>query len=421
MKIKVFPSSLRGSFNVPSSKSLTHRAIIAATLCDGISKIENVTFSNDVVETLNAIKNLGINFVLNKSTIKIFGNVDKLKFLAKNPKIIINCFQSASTLRFLMVFVAALGIKTTFLCSINLINRIKNCDDNFFYKISKNKIKIIKKLKPGFFYFKNCKTSQFITGLLLVMPILKKDSTIIFHDNLESMSYVNLTISFLKKLKIKINFSNNVLKIKGNQSYKAFNYCVEGDYSQAAFFGIAGCFNKIILNGLNLNSKQSDIKILKILKFCGTRIISNKNFIKIEPGNKKLEKFEFNLKNNPDLAPVLAVLASMCDGVSIIKNISRLANKESNRIISIFNMIKNLGGKIKINKNCFEIEGVNQFLGGQIDSFSDHRVVMAATVACIFSIKPIIINHCESVFKSYPTFFNHFEKLGGKLSVINLD
>lgn len=420
MEIQVFPSKLSGSITVPSSKSLTHRAILAAILCDGVSTINNVLFSNDVLETLSVIKSLGVNFILKKNTIKIFGNLKKLKLFNKNVKIIVNCFQSASTLRFLIPIVSAFGIKVDFFAPSNLINRIKNCKKHFLCKISNNVVKVRYGLTPGLFYFKNCTSSQLITGLLLVLPILKKDSTIVFDNNLESTSYLNLTVDFLKKLNIKIKIIKNGFKIKGNQNYKAFNYFVEGDYSQAAFFGLVGCLNKITLKGLNLNSKQGDLKIFNILNFCGVKVNSTKKNFVIEPIQEKLKKFEIDLKNIPDLAPVLAILASMCEGISKIEKIARLAYKESNRIISIYNMIKNLGGKIKIHQNSFLIKGVKNFSGGQINSYGDHRIVMAATIASIYSTKPIVITKCESVYKSYPNFFKHFRKLGGKFSVINL-
>ena len=146
-------------------------------------------------------------------------------------------------------------------------------------------------------------------------------------------------------------------------------------------------------------------------------IIFNKNLNKIvvKPSKEKLKAFNFNVSNNVDLAPVLSVLACFCEGTSKLTGTDRLHLKESDRIVPIVKLIKSLGGKIRSGRNFIKIKG------GVVDSFNDHRIAMASSIASIFCNKTIILNGAENVFKSYPKFFSNFTKLGGCFSVIDLE
>lgn len=418
MKLKIFPSQLVGEVDVPPSKSLAHRAIIAAALSNGTSVIENIVCSRDIIVTLNAIKALGVDFSFSGTTLKVFGGLlnQSKKFVGKN--LVIDCGESASSLRFLVPVVAALGFKVSFVGSARLINRIRSCGGFFCCEVKQNCVEVSGVLKPGFFRFKNCLTSQFITGLLLVLPLLNKKSVVVLESSVQSMSFVNLTVEFLRGLKIKIEALSCGFEIEAGQRYDSFSYFVEADFSNAAFFAVAGCMNKIKLRGLSVSSSQADMVIFDVLKFCGARVVGNENCFVVEPSKNGLKPFEFNLKNNLDLAPALAVLAGFCDGVSRLNQVFGLVHKESNRIFSILNMIRNLGGKISLCGNSLKIAGVGKFFGGFVDCFNDHRIAMAAAVSSVGCCEAIVLDGFESVAKSYINFFRHFKDLGGSFCYV---
>ncbi len=421
MKIKIEPKNLGGSISVISSKSLTHRAIFAACLSEQVCVVKNVVNSFDVVSTLRILKTLNINFTLKDGELKVFGCFQNLNNQSEVK--LINCGESGSSLRFLVPILAGLKLNFKLTGSKKLIYRFKKTNNFLKCNISQNQITLTNKIYPGVFIFRNCLTSQFITGLLLILPILKQNSVLIFKQNLESSQYVYLTINFLKHLNIKITKLKNGFKIYGNQHYDSFNYEIEPDYSQAAFFSLLGCFKKIELENLNLKSSQNDKIIFRVLKKCGTSIIFNKNLNKlvVKPFKENLKFFKFNVSNNVDLAPVLSILACFCEGTSKLTGTNRLHLKESDRVVAIVKLIKNLGGKIRWGRNFIKIKGGQILKGGVVDSFSDHRIAMAASVASIFCKKAIILNGAENVFKSYPKFFSDFKKLGGCFSVIDLE
>lgn len=422
--LTIHPSNLNGILRVPSSKSLTHRAIIAAALCSGTSVLQEVTLSNDVLETLNAIKALGVRWKFFEGTVLVFGGLlDELNNLNKsNHEIEIKCLESASTLRMLAPIVAALELNVKFVVSKRLFERVCSCGE-FLLKKGKNYyFKIAKPLKPGCFFLKKCLTSQFVSGLLLILPALEKHSLIVFDKEPESKQFLNLTVSFLNGIGIKIKKIKNGFSIPANQVYRPFSCNLEGDFSLASFFAIAGCFDKITLKGLNSNSSQGDLKIVEILQFCGAKVqFSNSGDLLIQPGLKTLNCFNLNLKNNLDLAPVLAILASFCSGTSTLYGISRLQFKESNRIDSILKLINGLGGKARVGCDCLKIEGVGSFRGGVVNSFNDHRIAMAATVASCASEREIVLLGAKCVSKSWPDFFTGFKSLGGFVDGFGLE
>ncbi len=418
MNLKIFPFPLAGEVEVPPSKSLAHRAIIAAALSNGTSVLKNVVCSGDVIVTLNAIKALGVDFSFSETNLTVFGGLlnQSKKFRGKSLEIY--CGESASSLRFLVPVVAALGFKVRFFGSARLIDRIRSCGGFFCCDVKQNCVEVRDVLKPGFFRFKNCLTSQFITGLLLVLPLLNKKSVVIFESSVQSMAFVNLTVEFLRGLKIKIKTLSCGFEIEAGQRYDPFSYFVESDFSNAAFFAVAGCMNKIKLKGLSVSSSQADLVVFDVLKFCGVRVVEGENCFVVEPLRSKLKPFEFNLENNLDLAPALAVLAGFCCGVSKLNQVFGLVHKESNRIFSILSMIRSLGVKINFYGNSLEILGTGKFYGGFVNCFNDHRIAMAAAVSSVSCCGPVVLDGFESVAKSYPNFFQHFKDLGGSFCYV---
>lgn len=405
MNIKITPSNLRGTVIVPPSKSVAHRMIISAALAKGRSVITNLSSSVDITATVEAMQALGaeINFDGKTAEIKGIENIPQ--------KAELNCHESGSTLRFLIPVACALGVNSTFIGRGKLPQRpITPYLDQFgqhgitFDYNNTMPFNTHGKLTAGKFCIAGDISSQFITGLLFALPLLDGDSEIILTSHLQSKPYVDITIGVLKDFGCEVNETEQGYYIKGNQQYKPFSGSVEGDFSQAAFFEVANALGSDIkIDGLNLNSFQGDKKILEICR----ELVCSKN--------GELKPFELDCSDIPDLVPVLTVLACFCKGKSIIKNVARLRIKECDRLYAISECLNKLDGKVKAFDDYLEIEGVENLVGGEVEAFNDHRIAMSMAVASAKCTQPLKIIGAECVSKSYPDFFEVFEKLGGKI------
>jgi 3-phosphoshikimate 1-carboxyvinyltransferase len=258
------------------------------------------------------------------------------------------------------------------------------------------------KLAGGKFYIDGGISSQFITGLLLALPILSEDSEIVLTSHLESKPYVDITLGTLRDFGCEIIETETGYFIRGGQRYKPFSGSVEGDYSQAAFFCVANSLGSgLEIGGLNVNSFQGDKKIVEICK----EIVYNKD--------GGLKPFNIDCSDIPDLVPILTVLACFCEGRSYITNAARLRLKECDRLAVITECLNAVGGKVTEHEDSLEIEGVKSLKGGTVDGHNDHRIPMAMAVASTRCTEPLTVLGAECVSKSYPDFWEVFRSLGG--------
>ncbi|MDM8533849.1 3-phosphoshikimate 1-carboxyvinyltransferase [Clostridiaceae bacterium HSG29] len=426
MSIEIKSKKLKGTVNIPPSKSLSHRAIIAASLSEGESIIENIILSDDIKATINAMKSFGVEIeeIKGERYKLIINGKNKLK-LNNN---IVDCSESGSTLRFLIPFFTLLNDEVVFIGKNKLIERPL---DPYYKIFDKQKInyennlgnlplKISGELKAGKYEIDGDISSQFITGLMYVLPLLNDDSEIIINKKLESKSYVDLTIDVLKKFNIEIENENNEyrkFKIKGNQKYTKRNYKVEGDYSQAAFWITASLIgNDVLIKGLDENSIQGDIAILKIIEDMGAKY-EFKNDILIIKNENILKNIEIDVNDCPDLVPILVVLASFSKGKCKIINAKRLRLKESDRLKAISSEINKLGGNIIEFDDGLEVYPINKGIKSEVKSFNDHRIAMALSIFSTRVNGNIILNGETAINKSYPDFYKDFIKLGGEINV----
>ncbi len=421
MRVIITPNKLKGDVIIPPSKSLSHRAIIAAGLAKGESKISNIIYSKDILATISAMRSLGVEIKEFDDYLIIKGN--KLKRVND----VIDANESGSTIRFIIPIALTIDEKITFVGHNNLVNRPL---DTFFEIFDNQNIKyekgekylpltVYNGIKPGEFYIRGDVSSQFITGLLYALPLLNGDSVINITTDLESKGYIDLTIDVLKMFGVNvINENYKKFIIKGNQEYKPFDYEVEGDYSQAAFFLEANMLGaEINLLKMNKNSNQGDKKILNDIKDFGGELEFKDN--KLVLVNKNLKPATIDFAQSPDLGPALTVLASLIPGESNFINAKRLRIKECDRITCMKEEIEKLGGNIKELPDGMIINGVNRFHGGVCDSHNDHRVVMSLAMATLMMDGDLIIDNYEAINKSFPHFFKIFEGLGGKVKYEN--
>jgi len=432
----VIPSKLKGAIVAPPSKSYTHRAIICASLTDEKSKIINYLSSEDIEETIETLKILGVEIKKTKKGVleingKNFGSHEKNNKILNN-KILINSIKySGSSLRFLIP-VAALspslsetgktGNSVVFIIKERLKERPiepllkalkKLCVEYKYYVGDEyNKIEIYSKLKGGKTDIEGNISSQFITGLLLSCPKAENNTEITITTEPESKNYIELTLDVLKKFGIKIEASKDLKKfnIPGNQHYKGGEFRIEGDYSSAAFFLAAGAINgDIEVKGLNINSKQGDKEILNILTRMGADLNIKKNSIHVK--TSMLKGIDIDGRNIPDLIPICTVLCCFALGESRIINAGRLRIKESDRLSAISQELNKMGAKITELEDGLIIKGKCRLKGAEIDPHNDHRIAMSCAIAALSAEGETIINNPKCVDKSYPDFFKDLNKL----------
>ncbi len=385
MEVKITPRKLSGSIDAISSKSYAHRILLASALCKEPTKIHINHFSQDIDASIETITALGATVEKSKDGVLVTPG--------KIPETLdVFCHESGTTARLVLPIMAAINDKGTLNGSGSLPSRpflelCKAMEENGTSFTQYNlPISYTNRLNSGTYSLPGDKSSQYISGLMFALPILGGDSKINLTTQLQSSGYVDITIDVLKKFGIDASYD-----IKGGQSYiSPREIIVEGDWSNASYWLCCG----ILPNHLNENSVQKD-KLFKLV----------------------CDDEEIDAMEIPDLVPALAVYATQKSKPTKIVNIERLRIKESDRVTSVANMIKSLGGKIDINEEYMMIYPSN-LVGGEVDSYNDHRIVMSAAIASCFCTGDVIIKNAEAVNKSYPAFFDDFRKLGGVVDVL---
>lgn len=403
------PFKYNGSIKINSSKSIFQRALAISCFSKSEFTIVGDYNNEDTTTAIQICKKIGLDIKINKNELKVSGNISK-----NHENIEINSRESGLSTRIFSVLLSSFFSQT----KINLEGTAKNRKFDFSslerlgIKInnSEESILIDGKIKSGIIKLNNQNTSQLLSALLITMPFLNGDSEIIC-KNLVSKNYVDITLEMLKSLGINIlNKSYERFIIKGNQKLKKNKIVVEGDWSSAAFHFVGAAISgKVDIYGLNINSSQGDKEIINVLRKCGSKIKINNSYISVL--KDKLIPFVFDATDYPDLFPPLIVLASCCEGDSIINGVDRLINKESNRALILKKEFSKLGVNINQENNSFRITGKNFLCANEVNSHLDHRIAMSLSIAAIKCKSSITINNSEVVKKSYSRFYDDLEKI----------
>lgn len=429
---KIYPHKLKGEIKIPPSKSMAHRAVICAALSDGVSRLTNIDYSDDIIATVKAMKSLGAVIVKKEEHLEVIGincKDNKVKYNLDNERII-DCNESGSTLRFIVPIASLFDGANRFIGRGNLGKRPLDTYYRIFdeqgikytYKEGILDLKTEGKLHAGEFKVKGNISSQFITGLLFTLPLLDGDSKIIITTEMESKGYIDLTLSAIKDFGVEI--INNDYKefiVKGNQKYRSRDYRVEGDYSQAAFFLCADALgNDVTANDLKLDSLQGDKEVIDILERMGVKFES-RNLGLIGKVNESLKSTVIDGSQCPDIIPVIALVASLSEGTTEIINAERLRIKECDRLSAVSSELNKLGADIKEKQDGLIIKGVKKLKGGaEVWSHKDHRIAMTLAIASTVCDEPIVIKDYECVSKSYPRFWEDFKSIGGAFDEWNV-
>ncbi len=423
--LKLIPAKLGGRVCVPSSKSMGHREIICAGLARGTSIVDNVSMSADIAATLRCLEALGINFnevpsaVEGRTALAITGR----GFLQATTNAV-DCGESGSTLRFMIPLGALCGSPLTFNGQGQLIARPLQAYYDIFdkqglsYKTAAGgclPLTVDGKLQSGVYELPGNVSSQFISGLLFALPLLPGNSTLVVTSSLESQSYVALTLACLAKYGVLVEHENyQKYHINGLQEYRSGRSMVEGDWSQAAFWFVAGALGgKISCMGLDRNSLQGDKAVVEIINRMGAKIAVEAEGIYTTVA-AKTQGTVIDASDCPDIIPVLSVLAAVSSGTTEVINAGRLRIKECDRLTAMTSELNKLGADITELPEGLLIKGRPEGLtGGVVDAWNDHRIAMSLAVASCVCRGEVVIHGSECVQKSYPGFWQDFAALGG--------
>lgn len=415
MRAQISHSTVKeGAFiSLPSSKSLSHRALITAALATGVSKIDGVAISKDIEATMRAMSALGASFTVNGNTITVKGAGSLLKSDG-----VVDCGESGSTLRFLIPLFALLEKETVFTGHGKLMERPQSVYEELFekqglqFEKDGSFLKLKGPLHGGYFSLPGDVSSQFFSGLLFALPLCKEDSVIEILAPFESSSYVNLTIEALRKAGVQATLKDNILHIPGNQTYHSFETTVEGDDSQMAFYAEMALIHQaeVEVGNVSHDSMQGDHIIIDFACQSGAKVIETEKGYLFAGGHGKA--ITADLSNCPDLGPALFALATQLEGTSVFTGCGRLRIKESDRIACMEEELRKLGCDISSKGDQVTVKGKTELNRNVIlHGHNDHRIVMALAVLASIS-DGCIIEDGQAVSKSYPHFFDDFRACG---------
>lgn len=424
----IAPSFIEGTLTPPPSKSAAHRALICAALA-GLTgepgSVEGIQLSEDMQATIGALEVLGFMVRLDHHRLTM---ERKSADVAERGIVLCDCMESGSTLRFFIPIFAALGISVRFEGRGRLPSRPLGIYDtclpahgmDIAHPVEGTGLPLIMKgrLQGGMYLLPGDVSSQFITGLLFALPLCREDSRIQLTTPLESAAYVEMTLSALKEAGIQIEEEKNGWFIPGGQRYKPAEYRVEADWSQAAFLLAAGALGgQVALRGLDTASVQGDREVLAIFRGFGAQIAEK--WGELHCYASPLHGMDIDASQIPDLVPILAVTAATAVGVTRIYNAGRLRLKESDRLEAVARCLSLLGAKVQELPDGLIIEGVPKLTGGEVPGYHDHRMVMSMAVAALSSQEPVVVTDAESVAKSWPSFFEDYQAIGGNVHVVH--
>ena len=414
MDKSVSAGSIRGTITPPSSKSYAQRAIALALLTNGRSVLRNLEFCKDTRSALKCIEALGAKVeFLDDSTLAIEGGLKP----------------TSNTL-----YVGESGLATrlfTPIASLNPTPLTIQGEGTLLYRPMTMMIEPLRQLgvqvrdgggflpievqgpiHGGKIKVDGSVSSQFITGLLLALPLAKEDTTL-YVDSPVSTPYIDMTIDTARHFGVEIMHNEGDYSeffIEGSQQYTPTDLAIEGDWSGAASILVAGAIaGEVTVKNLSTLSKQADTAICRALERAGAGIVIEQDSITVSKRN--LRAFEFDATNCPDLFPALAALAAAAEGVSVIKGTNRLRHKESDRAETICSEYEKLGIEVDISE-----DNIMRIRGGEIHpattfSHDDHRIAMSLAISALRCKGEVVIENAECIEKSYPTFFEDLESI----------
>ena len=411
MDTSVPRGQIAGVVTPPCSKSYAQRALAAALLADGETILRNLDFCDDTLSAIRVIETLGAEVErLDERTVKVRGG------LAPKSNTL-NVGESGLATRMFTPIASLCDVPITIQGEGTLLYRPMNMMIEPLRKLGVDvrdgggrlPVEVCGPMQGGEIDVDGSVSSQFLTGLLMALPLAKEDTTIAV-ANAVSKPYLDMTIDLASKFGVNIQHNDyEEFFVEGDQKYEDADLVIEGDWSAAAMLLVAGAIGgEITLTNVSMLSKQADVAICDALVRAGASVTSEPNSITVE--RRDLVAFEFNATQCPDLFPALAALAAAAEGESVIYGTHRLEHKESNRAETIAEEYKKLGIEVRLEGDAMYIKG-GQIRSAEVESHHDHRIAMSLAVSALRSDGELLIRNAECVAKSFPDFFAVLESL----------
>ena len=428
MTCSVSPSAIGGSIRAPGSKSSLQRALACATLAPGVSTLRAPTWSADSLASARVAEVLGASVEMGPDRAVVRG-VPEISGGASNAPVFASCGESGTCMRMFSA-VAALFPRVIELSGEGTLARrpmgmvvdaLRSLGAECSTNGGRPPIRVRGPLRGGRVRLDGGESSQFLTGLLIALPLAQEDS-VIEVDNLVSRGYVDLTLDVMRAFGVQAsrNAEFTEFRVKGGGTYKPADYEVEGDWSGAAFPLVAGALaardRPVEVTGLSIASSQPDRAILQALKAAGAEVEAVGACVRVRAA--ALRAFSFDATDCPDLFPPLVALASRCEGETLLTGANRLRAKESDRAAALSQEFARLGVGVAVEGDRMRVRGragAERLCGGCVTSRGDHRIAMAAAVAALAASEPVEISGAECVSKSYPAFFQDLAALGAQV------
>lgn len=437
MTVKVYPFKTCGTVAAPPSKSFAHRFLIAAALKKGRTVIKNIGSSADVMRTCDCLTALGAKITIENGNAEVYGIENPVEEVVSGSaevvlnageaalneeKIFLKAGESGSTLRFLMPVVAALGKDAKFVCEKSLLSRpmeeLVSVLESRGAKIEKlaDGYSVSGKIRSGEYVLSGEVSSQYASGLAFALPLLSGESSIVFTGELVSKSYFDMTCSVLSLADIEYKKEGYKSIIEGKCDYNLPDEVVcDGDFSASAYLLCLGAvYGDVTVTGIKKDG-QGDEEIVGILKKIGAEVVTGENRVRVK--KREINPAEIDCSSVPDLVPALCAVLCYADGKSVLKGVSRLKFKESDRVKACVEMCGKLGVIVELSGDNLIIFGGNPKGGAALNGYGDHRMVMAGVIAAAGLKEACRITDAEKVDKSYPDFFGAVACLGGKIDV----
>ncbi|MDD5964805.1 MAG: 3-phosphoshikimate 1-carboxyvinyltransferase [Oscillospiraceae bacterium] len=415
MNKTILPGARTGEVHIPASKSQAHRMLLCAAMGENEVTLRCRGLSKDILATVACLKALG-------ASVDAEGEVLHLRPVSAPPPglCLLPCGESGSTLRFLLPLVGALGASAVFEREGRLPERPieplgrELCRNGMDIRSDGARLSCSGQLRPGAFSLPGNISSQYISALLMTLPLLEGESTLRIEGALESAAYVAMTEEVLRLGGVRTEKTGDGYRIPGGQRCRfAPELSVEGDYSNAAFFLCAGALSErgIRVTGLDPRSRQGDRAIVPLLEEMGAQVASDGSSVTVK--RAALHGITIDASPIPDLIPVLSVVAAAASGETRVIHAQRLRLKESDRLHSTTQMLRALGAEAEELPDGLVIRGGRTLAGGTVDACGDHRIAMSAAVAGGICRGAVTICGSECVQKSYPDFWTDFQQLKG--------
>ena len=417
MNVAITPkSTFSGEIVAPRSKAHTHRALFAGLLSVGVTKIEHPLSCDDTQATARAVWALGAKLGMQPESWKVEG-----KGMPRAPPTEIYCGESGVTLRFTIPIVAVTGVEVTLRGTRALMRRplepLVDAMKQLAVRVTPehDRVRVCGGPPKGAnVRIQGDVSSQFISGLLLAGPFIENGLNLRVTSPLVSRDYVSLTVEIMKRhgIHVQIDTEMSQFKVAPGQKYVPAEHQIAGDFSSAAFAMSAAAITKsrVLIRGLSRLETEPDAAFVKLLSQMGARTVFSDGGVSVEGGI--LEATSIDLRDNPDLGPIFAVLGSYAEGETEIAGAARLRYKESDRLSTIATELNALGANIRETSDGLVVHGPTLLSGGCVHSHGDHRIAMALSVAALGAREKVVIEGAECVSKSYPNFFDDLRSLG---------